>query len=138
MKHFSFVDQLGYIRSSVTVPDNLIPVPPPGCTAVETAENLDPNLHFMFAGTVSTRPPKPDYPANFDPASGKWLVDVESAWAQVRLRRDQLISSSDWVVLPDVNMPDERKRAWMEYRQALRDVTRQADPTTIIWPKAPV
>ena len=59
----------------------------------------------------------------------------EVVWPTIRARRDTLLGQSDWTQLPDVPLPT--KAAWADYRQALRDITQQADPHNIIWPTPP-
>lgn len=56
-------------------------------------------------------------------------------WPTIRAIRADLLAQSDWTQLPDV--PLATKTAWATYRQALRDVTLQADPHNIIWPTPP-
>jgi hypothetical protein len=56
----------------------------------------------------------------------------------VREQRNALLAASDWAALPDVPMADESRRAWLAYRQALRDITEQADPFGMTWPQPPV
>lgn len=137
MKHYAFVDGLGNFRSSVTVPHDVAPEPPTGCRAIETPCHLDPATKAFVGGRFVDMPSAPEYPADFSPSLGRWVPNISAAWAQVRAKRDQLISASDWVVLPDVGMSPERKQSWLDYRQALRDITKQTDPTSIVWPKAP-
>lgn len=43
-----------------------------------------------------------------------------------------MTEASDWTQL--ANAPVD-KTAWAVYRQALRDITEQADPFNITWPK---
>ena len=62
-------------------------------------------------------------------------ANTQSKWAKVRTQRDNLLSSCDWTQLPDVNIPN--KADWATYRQALRDITDQADPYNIVWPTDP-
>ena len=62
-------------------------------------------------------------------------LNSAAAWAGVRAQRDLLIAACDWTQLPDV--PLNTKAAWATYRQALRDITKQADPKNITWPTSP-
>ena len=55
-------------------------------------------------------------------------------WESVRLERNAKLAASDWTQLPDAPVDAAE---WAEYRQALRDVTDQADPFNIVWPTAP-
>ena len=59
---------------------------------------------------------------------------IAQQWQQVRDQRDGLLVVCDWTQLPDA--PVDRAE-WATYRQALRDITEQADPFAIVWPIAP-
>jgi len=71
-----------------------------------------------YAGGVFS-PPEPD-------------VDVQ--WRAVRAERNKLLARCDWTQLPDAPVD---AATWAVYRQALRDITTQADPFNIAWPTAP-
>lgn len=62
---------------------------------------------------------------------------ADEIMASVRRKRDALLAASDWTQVLDAPLSAEAKEAWAEYRQALRDVTKQADPSHIVWPKSP-
>jgi hypothetical protein len=64
---------------------------------------------------------------------------TEQLWDRVRDRRDALLAKSDVLVLPDrwATYTEERQTALSAYRQALRDITTQADPNNIVWPTLP-
>jgi len=58
------------------------------------------------------------------------------SWDQVRLKRNQALSDSDWRALKDVVLPN----AWKEYRQALRDLPQEHDTANEAadnWPVMP-
>ena len=60
-------------------------------------------------------------------------------WADIRTRRNRELTDSDWVV---VKAKEEHANAsidsnWMDYRTALRDITKQSDPDDITWPSKP-
>lgn len=57
-----------------------------------------------------------------------------SQWQSVRNLRSFKLSKSDWTQLPDAPVD---AAAWTTYRQALRDITNQADPFDIEWPFEP-
>lgn len=73
----------------------------------------------------------------FDYTTKQWIDPrtEQTQWPVVRSRRNAMLSASDWTQLPDV--PLATKEAWATYRQALRDVTLQADPFAIVWPVSP-
>ena len=62
---------------------------------------------------------------------------------QLRIKRNQLLQQTDWRATVDYPNPD--KQAWLDYRQALRDLPETADPqldengqlTNVIWPLSP-
>ena len=56
-------------------------------------------------------------------AEKKKLVDAEPM-RLLREKRTQMLSESDWMANSDVTMTDE----WKTYRQALRDITKDAKP----------
>lgn len=85
----------------------------------------------------------PDAPTEALAWDGEKLVvaDLKAAaapvWESVRSERDRRLEASDWRVLPDAPDTEGQKAAWTAYRQALRDITNQPDPKTIVWPEPP-
>jgi hypothetical protein len=70
-----------------------------------------------------------------DPA--KVAQKTADQWTSVRAQQRQKLYESDWTCsVTDYEVPN--KADWVAYRQALRDVTTQADPFAIVWPPAPV
>ena len=52
--------------------------------------------------------------------------------------RNRLLAMSDWTQLADVDLTKDQKKQWKEYRQALRDLTLDANwPDRITWPEQP-
>ena len=72
-----------------------------------------------------------------DTAKDKRILDQK--WANIRSQRDRLLTESDWVVVkakeehPNASIPSD----WVDYRTALRDITKQSDPDDITWPTKP-
>ena len=65
----------------------------------------------------------------------------DRAIANLRARRNAMLSSSDWTVLPDSPLSATEKTAWLEYRQDLRDITEGVDTEAkvkaVIFPDKP-
>jgi hypothetical protein len=62
-------------------------------------------------------------------------IPVENVWKRLRLRRNELLSMSDFRVLPDAPWDTA---PWAAYRQALRDLPEQtSDPRAALWPEPP-
>ena len=58
--------------------------------------------------------------------------------ASVRLERDQKMIESDWVILKAYELQIDPPKEWIDYRQALRDVTAQPNfPQNIVWTVRP-
>lgn len=68
---------------------------------------------------------------------GELKTDAEFA-SEVREKRNALIAETDYLMMPDYPLDEERKAAVMAYRQALRDVPEQEGfPRQINWPVKP-
>lgn len=68
-------------------------------------------------------------------ASQQDLIDQQ--WVKVRYERFMLLAESDWRVTRATETGVPMSPQWVAYRQALRDVTTQADPFAIMWPTPP-
>ena len=62
---------------------------------------------------------------------------IENGWSDIREQRTEILSKTDWTQVLDSPFTEEEKESWRLYRQALRDITLQADPFNIIWPTPP-
>ena len=59
-------------------------------------------------------------------------------WWQLREKRRELLSQSDWTQFRDSPLTTEQQDAWVVYRKALRDLpTNISDPTQVVWPTPP-
>jgi hypothetical protein len=66
------------------------------------------------------------------------LATDEDLAKDARAKRNALIAETDYMVMPDYPLDEERKAAILAYRQALRDVPEQAGfPRQIDWPAKP-
>ena len=61
---------------------------------------------------------------------------TQELWDGVKANRNMLLSNCDWTQMPDVAKTTQD--LWKPYRQALRDITLQPDPSNITWPTPPV
>ena len=63
---------------------------------------------------------------------------TQAAWSALRAQRNSLLVASDYTQLQDAHLSAEKKSAWADYRQALRDLPENAtDPTQVTWPVSP-
>lgn len=63
--------------------------------------------------------------------------EMEKKWEEIRIKRNGLLTKSDWTQLVDSPLPYDEKKLWGEYRQKLRDVTGAQTPDEIVWPEKP-
>lgn len=63
---------------------------------------------------------------------------TEARWSGVRTDRNERLAACDWWVTKAAETNATISVEQYTYRQALRDITNQADPFNIIWPINPV
>ena len=72
-----------------------------------------------------------------DPA--KVQAKTAQAWTALRTERNARLAACDWTQLQDAHLSAEKKSAWADYRQALRDlpdsITSPADLVSVTWPQ---
>jgi len=63
---------------------------------------------------------------------------ASAALADLRSKRDQLLSDCDWVITMHKELGTNIPAAWKNYRQALRDLPANTeDPANPVWPTKP-
>ena len=102
----------------------------------------------MPKGAVSSRPVAPDGKTadeeglefclrSFGYQLGKFKNDQDYAF-EARMKRNQLLSETDYLAMPDYPLEDSKKASILSYRQSLRDITKQSGfPRQITWPEKP-
>ncbi|WP_298770406.1 tail fiber assembly protein [uncultured Shewanella sp.] len=59
-------------------------------------------------------------------------------WDAIRLKRDSLITATDWTQTLDCQLSDEKKSEFINYRQTLRNIPQFFDePAAVVWPEEP-
>lgn len=107
----------------------------PGEAVVEGG--YSPIEHKFVAGVPVALPPRPSAFHAYDYTAGQWTLNSYNAWAAVRRRRNELLAESDYISIRAQEGGPPMSVAWRQYRQALRDITTQADPLNIVWPTPP-
>ena len=82
------------------------------------------------------------YQANeFIITDGEAVVRTDNTLEILRLKRDALLTESDWTQVNDSPLTDAKKAEWATYRQALRDLPSLHESTTnidsVIFPTQP-
>ena len=56
----------------------------------------------------------------------------------VKSKRKALLEETDYLMMSDYHISDSNRAKLSEYRQALRDITKQSGyPNSVVWPKLP-
>jgi len=85
--------------------------PPTGSTMVAIGvTDYGVDIGQDYDGTKIVVPPEPD------------LRTVSESYTQLRIKRNQKLSASDWTQYPDSPLDSAKKAEWTTYRQALRDL----------------
>lgn len=126
------------VQRVTTLPAGITSSPGGGWVAV--ADGVGPETHYW--DNLERRPvPYPQRPDGdgwvFDFLALAWVCDSQVLWSEVRRVRDERLQACDWRVLPDAPPSAGDRDAWLDYRQALRDITLQAEPAAIVWPVPP-
>ena len=74
------------------------------------------NGGFFYTGL-----PPNDY-ASWDFTTNAWEWPAEKVLDDIRLKRNAMIASTDWMLLPDSTLTEEQKAQVTTYRQQLRDL----------------
>ena len=109
----------------------------PETTKMAVPELIDPSAFYVDVGVILPMPERPSGFHDFNYTTKQWVPNHERAWSACRYQRDQLLSATDWRVTKAMESGVPLSAEWVAYRQALRDVTSQADPINIDWPVAP-
>lgn len=65
------------------------------------------------------------------------MEETNKAWDAIRERRKCILIETDWTQLPDSPLTEVQKEAFRVFRQAWRDITKQADPYNLVIPDRP-
>jgi hypothetical protein len=119
---------------------------------VRVTDDMDPEL-LAQCGYTGPHEPKTDFNSNthkcvWSPEDLAFIViekssiemrnAINSAWAQLRVDRDQALAVSDGKIMPWLEKGQPAPEAWQKYRQALRDLPESTeDPFAIPWPREP-
>ena len=101
------------------------------------AVDLTTQYHDIPNNRPVDMPPKPSPHHDFDYRTKQWVANTDKAWAAARQRRSSLLMQTDWRVTKALETGDTLAQDWLDYRQALRDITLQTDPLALVWPVEP-
>ena len=60
------------------------------------------------------------------------IPPIEVSLDLIRIKRDELLSKCDFVLMPDYPITAEKVSEWRIYRQDLRDITNTIDKSSLV------
>ena len=105
--------------------------------------------HIEYTDGQANRPlTAADYDVEVAPFTALWQAEydrleeernrpltLEEKASVIRQQRDDLLSETDYLMMPDYPMSELARENLKVYRQALRDVPEQPDfPNSVVWP----
>jgi hypothetical protein len=108
--------------------------------------------HYVLNNTIvdytqeqkNTKLNKPNYKCTWSNETFTWVdartteqqnIDAENL---ANIKRDIMLSDSDWIVIRALDQGNPIPTDWQTYRQQLRDISQQSGyPLNIIWPTPP-
>ena len=136
MIHYIERDGAKIVRAASVPCERSIPPLAPNLSREITFAPAQLPAYWAYGG-AHPLPPQPTPSHRFNYETLQWEPDLELAGAIVRAERDARLTASDWVRLRAADLGEPVPPVWLEYRQALRDVTKQSDPLDIQWPTPP-
>jgi hypothetical protein len=99
----------------------------------------NPITQYVKNGVLVDRPSQPSQFHDWDFDRLEWVEKLDEAMAGIRSARNMKLRASDWVESPSAleRLSVEEMSAWLDYRQALRDMTNGIDLANVVWPIAP-
>jgi hypothetical protein len=134
MKVYSYSDDKIYIEPCNAQPSPAEPgkfLIPRNATTVKPPDLKNDQLAYWNGSKweIQNKPQPPPEPVH-EPAP------EPITWDTIRFERNGYLYQTDWTDLP--NTPLTNKQAWLTYRQALRDVTKNfTKPEDVVWPQKP-
>jgi len=98
------------------------------------------NYNYVDNGVIVYMPEKPGVDYIFNYVEKKWIKDIEGMKTKALNKRNALLADGPDRINPMwwSSMTEQEQQAWTFYRQALLDITKQADyPEFIVWPIKP-
>ena len=79
---------------------------------------------------------------NYKVVNGKhshvpFISNKGNSLENLRLKRNALLTDSDWTQLEDSPLSEEKKTEWKKYRRVLRDLTNADNLNAVVWPARP-
>lgn len=134
-----------FVQTGPGYAERLAACTPVGCAALVGQWPHDRlRLDLQTQQLVAYQPPAPADDAMqtwaWDAGLWRWVATPTAAAVamQVRAERDRLLAACDWRVARATETGVPLATAWVQYRQALRDVPEQPGfPHTVTWPALP-
>lgn len=125
------------IRGTSTIKEDILPLLTQDTNVIFESST---NYSYVDNHEIITMPEKPGIDYIFSYAEKKWVKDIEGMKTKALRQRNNLLAEGPDRISPMwwTSMTEQEQQAWTFYRQALLDITKQADyPEFIVWPIKP-
>ena len=103
----------------------------------EAVLELRPNCDFKVVGSRLVWEDKEELkPTDEEIALKVKELEAAQPLKELREERNELLMETDYIMVSDY--PHTDKQAWLDYRQALRDLPQTADLTNVEYPTKPI
>ena len=103
----------------------------------EAVLELRPNCEFKVVGSRLIWKDKEELkPTDEEIALKVKELEAAQPLADLREERNELLMETDYIMVSDY--PHTNKQAWLDYRQALRDLPQTADMNNVEYPAKPI
>lgn len=97
-----------------------------------------PTWHIERSENIKKGIPNSDYIASLVEEHINEDKEVVFDSKLFEITRKNLLYNSDWIMLEDSPYSEKKKQEWKEYRQALRDITKNQEiGPDMVWPEEP-
>ena len=102
-------------------------------------QSLAPGAEWVLRGDeLEWISPDIEQPSDAEIEAEVARLIAEQPAKEARVKRDRLLTESDWVTIRATDTGDPVPTEWLDYRQALRDIPDQTGfPEEIDWPQEP-
>lgn len=139
MKNFIVYNQLGKILRYGTCEDSLFELQAHADEFVLEG-TLQADNSYIDGENIVEMPNKPNGFYDFDYKTKQWVLNYDASVEDALHKRNILLAEGPDRISPVwwSSMTEKEQQAWTFYRQALLDITEQADyPEFIVWPIKP-
>lgn len=144
MTNYAIYDDRGMVTQTVSfeqpLTEEVLRVYSESGVKIKQVDNINKHFYIDKDGGVVDLPERPSKAYELDPETKTWVFNSVSFLNSVRIKRNRLLAETDYTenFSFQAKLTEEKKQLWADYRQALRDITKQSELTNLVWPVLPI